>query len=42
MAFALLVRGVLYVPITVVGLGILVVRYGGLGLLRSKRWREAR
>jgi uncharacterized membrane protein YbhN (UPF0104 family) len=41
-AFALLVRGALYVPTTVVGLIILVVRYGGLGLLRSKRWRETR
>jgi uncharacterized membrane protein YbhN (UPF0104 family) len=40
-AFTLLVRGALYVPITVIGLVILVVRYGGLGLLRSKRWREA-
>ncbi len=40
--FALLVRGALYVPVTVVGLVILVARYGGLGLLRSKRWREPR
>jgi glycosyltransferase 2 family protein len=35
--FALLVRFVLYVPITVVGLLLLVTRYGGLKLLRQER-----
>jgi len=41
-AFALLVRFVLYVPITVVGLALLVFRYGGLGMLRSRStWRDA-
>jgi uncharacterized membrane protein YbhN (UPF0104 family) len=39
-AFALLVRFVLYVPITIVGLLLLVLRYGGVGLLRSGPWRE--
>ena len=40
-AFALLVRFVLYVPITIVGLALLVLRYGGLGQLRSGAWRAA-
>ena len=35
-AFALLVRFVLFVPITVVGLGLLVARYGGLRQLRTR------
>lgn len=39
-AFALLVRFVMYVPITVVGLGFLIARYGGLQLLRSRRWEQ--
>jgi glycosyltransferase 2 family protein len=37
-AYALLVRFVLYVPITVVGLALLVFRYGGIGVLRSRPW----
>jgi uncharacterized protein (TIRG00374 family) len=38
LSFALLVRFVLFFPITVVGLALLVSRYGGMKLLR----REAR
>ena len=34
MAYALLVRFVLFFPITVAGLVLLVTRYGGLGQLR--------
>ena|SRR5829696_3209278 len=34
-AFALLIRFLLYVPITIVGLGLMLVRYGGLRRLRS-------
>ena len=37
-AYALLVRFVLYVPITFVGLALLVFRHGGLGVLRSRSW----
>lgn len=37
-AYALLVRFVLYVPITVVGLLLLLLRYGGFGVLRSRSW----
>jgi uncharacterized membrane protein YbhN (UPF0104 family) len=40
-AYALLVRFVLYVPITVVGLALLVLRYGGIGMLRSRSWAGA-
>jgi glycosyltransferase 2 family protein len=36
LAFALLVRFLLYVPITVVGLGLMLVRYGGLRRLRFR------
>jgi glycosyltransferase 2 family protein len=35
-SYALLVRFVLFVPITVVGLGLLVARYGGLRQLRRR------
>lgn len=35
-AFALLIRFLLYVPITIVGLGLMLVRYGGLRRLRSR------
>jgi uncharacterized membrane protein YbhN (UPF0104 family) len=35
-AYALLVRFVLFVPITIVGLGLLVARYGGLRQLRRR------
>ena len=35
-AYALLVRFVLFVPITIVGLILLVVRYGGIGQLRRR------
>jgi uncharacterized membrane protein YbhN (UPF0104 family) len=34
LSFALLVRFVLFFPVTVVGLGLLVLRYGGVKLLR--------
>jgi glycosyltransferase 2 family protein len=34
LAFALLIRFLLYVPITLVGLGLMLVRYGGLRRLR--------
>ena len=34
LAFALLIRFLLYVPITVVGLGLMLARYGGLQRLR--------
>jgi uncharacterized membrane protein YbhN (UPF0104 family) len=37
-AFVLLVRFVMYVPITIVGLALLVLRYRGIGLLRSRSW----
>jgi uncharacterized membrane protein YbhN (UPF0104 family) len=37
--FALLARFILYAPITVVGLALLVARYGGIAMLRSRRWR---
>ena len=36
-SYALLLRFVLYVPITVVGLVVLLVRFGGLSALRSAR-----
>jgi glycosyltransferase 2 family protein len=39
-AFALLVRFVLFFPITITGLGLLVVRYGGLRHLRQLRRAE--
>jgi uncharacterized membrane protein YbhN (UPF0104 family) len=39
-AFALLVRFVLYVPITIVGLALLVLRYGGIGQLRTRAWLD--
>jgi uncharacterized protein (TIRG00374 family) len=35
--FAIIVRFVLFVPITVVGIGLLLLRYGGLGQLRRRR-----
>lgn len=41
-AFALLVRFVIYVPITLIGLALMVVRYGGLSQLRTDRLREER
>jgi uncharacterized membrane protein YbhN (UPF0104 family) len=42
-AYALLVRFVLFFPVTVAGLGLLVVRYGGLRHLRQlRRSEEAR
>ena len=37
LAFALLVRFVLFVPITVTGLVLLLTRYGGIGMLRRSR-----
>jgi uncharacterized membrane protein YbhN (UPF0104 family) len=37
-AFGLLVRLVIFVPITAVGLLVVVVRYGGLASLRRVRW----
>lgn len=40
-AFGLLVRLIIFVPITVVGLILLVVRYGGLASLRPLQWRSA-
>jgi hypothetical protein len=40
-AFGLLVRLVMFVPITVVGLILVVVRYGGLASLRRPQWRGA-
>jgi glycosyltransferase 2 family protein len=36
LAFALLIRFLLYVPITIVGLGLMLVRYGGLRRLRFR------
>ena len=42
LAYGLLLRFVLYVPITVVGLAVLVVRYGGLSALRSARLQTSR
>jgi uncharacterized protein (TIRG00374 family) len=36
-AFALLVRFILFVPITAAGLVLLLTRYGGLGILRRDR-----
>ena len=36
LSFALLVRFVLFFPITMVGLGLLIWRYGGIGLLRGQ------
>lgn len=41
-AFALLVRFVIYVPITLVGLALMIGRYGGLDQLRTSRLRQAR
>ena len=41
LAYVVLVRFVLFVPITLVGLGALVVRYGGLRPLRALRARPA-
>jgi uncharacterized protein (TIRG00374 family) len=40
-AFGLLVRMVIFLPITVVGLLLVVVRYGGLASLRRPQWRDA-
>jgi uncharacterized membrane protein YbhN (UPF0104 family) len=40
-AFGLLVRLIIFVPITVVGLVLLFVRYGGLNSLRRVGWRRA-
>jgi uncharacterized membrane protein YbhN (UPF0104 family) len=37
LAFALLIRFVLYVPITFVGLGLMLARYGGLARLARRR-----
>ncbi|MBS1869637.1 MAG: flippase-like domain-containing protein [Actinobacteria bacterium] len=37
LSYLLLLRFVLFVPITVVGLGLLVVRYGGLSRIRAAR-----
>ena len=42
LAYALLLRFVLYVPITVVGLVVMVTRYGGLSALRSARLQASR
>jgi hypothetical protein len=39
-SYALLVRFVLFVPITAVGLGLLVARYGGLRQLRRRQQPE--
>lgn len=41
-AFALLVRFVVYVPITITGLLLMLVRYGGLDQLRPSQLRQAR
>ena len=41
LAYVVLVRFVLFVPITLVGLGALVVRYGGVRPLRALRARPA-
>jgi uncharacterized membrane protein YbhN (UPF0104 family) len=41
-AFAVLVRFVMFVPITAVGLVLLVTRYGGIRELRSTARAEAR
>jgi uncharacterized protein (TIRG00374 family) len=41
-AFALLIRFLLYVPITLVGLGLMLVRYGGLQRLRRAGMAAAR
>jgi glycosyltransferase 2 family protein len=40
-AFALLIRFLLYVPITIVGLGLMLVRYGGLRRLRFRSTARA-
>ncbi|HET6448901.1 MAG TPA: lysylphosphatidylglycerol synthase transmembrane domain-containing protein [Conexibacter sp.] len=37
LSYLLLLRFVLFVPITIVGLGLLVVRYGGLSRIRAAR-----
>ena len=37
LSYLLLLRFVLFIPITVVGLGLLVVRYGGLSRIRAAR-----
>jgi glycosyltransferase 2 family protein len=42
LAFALLIRFLIYVPITVVGLGLMLVRYGGLRRLRMRSAESAR
>jgi len=42
LAYALLLRFVLYVPITIVGLVVLLTRYGGLSALRSARLQTSR
>jgi uncharacterized membrane protein YbhN (UPF0104 family) len=41
-AFALLIRFLLYVPITFVGLGLMLMRYGGLRRLRFRSANSAR
>jgi uncharacterized membrane protein YbhN (UPF0104 family) len=41
LSFTILVRFVIFVPITVTGLILLLVRYGGLGKLRIRTVREA-
>ncbi len=41
-SYAILLRFVLYVPITIVGLVVLLVRYGGLAALRSARLQTSR
>ena len=42
LSYLLLLRFVLFVPITVVGFVLLVVRYGGLSRIRAARARGAR
>jgi uncharacterized membrane protein YbhN (UPF0104 family) len=41
LSFAILIRFVVFVPITVVGLLLMLFRYGGLGRLRVRAAREA-
>ena len=41
LSYVILIRFVLYVPITIVGLGVLVTRYGGWSRLRSATRLEA-
>ncbi|MGC9975056.1 MAG: lysylphosphatidylglycerol synthase transmembrane domain-containing protein [Gaiellaceae bacterium] len=40
LSFAILVRFIIFVPITIVGLLLMVIRYGGLGKLRVHRMSE--